>query len=225
MHNNQTDIFELTNKNITKNENNFFVSKEQIVQPSSFPESQKRINDYDFNLLKESAYKEIDDDLLKLEYKISKSEDEIKSLESQIRAAEEIRDFKLIENLSRRIESIKNNHETLLDIYNNKSFSAKISESFTDKLAKPVEKNIKNIHSGISKISEFIISMLPGKFSSFIEIKSAMRKLESINKSVDELMKLNIPYGENSERYRQLSSYIIKANSIHSEISGYVRKK
>ena len=56
-----------------------------------------------------------------------------------------------------------------------------------------------------------------------MEIKSSLDKLENINKSVDELMSMKIPYGESNYRYDILSKYISKANSIQSEISKVIR--
>ena len=72
--------------------------------------------------------------------------------------------------------------------------------------------------------SEKIVEKLPAPFSKIFELKKSLTKLENINKSVDELMRLNIPYGENINKYEQLSRYIIKANSIQSEISNYIKK-
>lgn len=225
MYNNQKDSFELSSKKITGGKNNFFLSGDSSHNIFTNSEASKRINDYDFNLIKESAYKDISDDLLKLEYRISKSEENIKNLDMQLKAAEEIRDFNLIESLSKRAEAEKENYETLLEIYNRQSFSAKISETVSDFVAKPLKSNLKSLNTNMSELFDSLISMLPGKFSSFAVLKAAMKKLESINKSVDKLMSLNIPYGENAEKYRQLSDYIIKANSIQSEISGYLKNR
>ena len=65
---------------------------------------------------------------------------------------------------------------------------------------------------------------MPRQFVSLVELKKSLDKLENINKSVDELIAMNIPYGENNDKYRQLSSYIIKANSIQSEIVKNMKK-
>ena len=54
--------------------------------------------------------------------------------------------------------------------------------------------------------------------------RSINSMLENINKSVDELVSLNIPYGESLSKYEQLSKYIIKANSIQAQISNHLKK-
>ena len=61
------------------------------------------------------------------------------------------------------------------------------------------------------------MSKLPKQLSTVIELKKSLSKLKNINRSVDELMSLNAPYGEKSDKYEQLSKYIIKANSIQSK--------
>ena len=65
--------------------------------------------------------------------------------------------------------------------------------------------------------------MLPQKFSTSMELKKSLLKLDNINKSVDELMTLQTPYGEAQDKYEQLSKYIVKANNIQAEISKHLR--
>ena len=60
---------------------------------------------------------------------------------------------------------------------------------------------------------------MSGKFASVQELKQSLNKLENINKSVDELMTLQTPYGEADEKYDQLSKYITRANTIQAKIS------
>ena len=66
--------------------NNFFTNSESKIydedftQNTSFYEPSRRLNDYDYNILKEDAYKEINDELFKLEYKISKIEEDLKHI-------------------------------------------------------------------------------------------------------------------------------------------------
>ena len=201
-------------------ENNFFVNNDVPIFRTIKDNPRKHINDYDFNLLKEDAYKEVSDKTLKLEYKISKIEDEIKNIDQQIQAYSDINDSDAVEDL--KIRKLKNQQELakLIDIYNESGISAKISGGFTTKIKEKIT-NTKDIVTGIL---ENFISKLPGKFSSFVEIKQSLAKLENINKSVDELMSVQIPYGDTGAKYDQLSRYIVKANSIQSEISKFMQK-
>lgn len=230
MGNSNKDIFETTKKNFFVNSenlnssNNFFMKDaEDFVTSTIQNETSGKLNDYDFNLLKENAYKDIGDDLLKLEYKISKTEDEIKKLDLQIQAANDIDDFAEVEKLRARKVSMTEEYEALIAIYDNKSLSAKITNSITDFYDKTVGKKLNAIENSIAKISEKFIDKLPKRFATIITIKKSLEKLENINKSVDDLVTMNIPYGENRDKYRQLSGYIIKANSIQSEISKLIK--
>ena len=227
MNGNKNDIFELNKIKTQKLENksgkNFF---ENSSAPSGFvsnmeiPENFRRLNDYDFNLLKEDAYKDIDDDIFKLEYKISKAEEEINNLEFQLQSAKDIDDVNLVYDIEKRLKVAKEDYEALIAIYNNKSFSGKI----TDIVKTKIDTKFSGIKNNILNISEKIVEKLPAPFSKIFELKKSLTKLENINKSVDELMRLNIPYGENINKYEQLSRYIIKAYSIQSEISNYIKK-
>ena len=227
MKNNQADSFEVNKKNISTN-NNFYLFNED---PFAFDtvkyvsnESSRRLNDYDFNLLREDAYKDVSDDLFKLEYKISKTEEELKNVDVQIQLAMDINDENMLEELYKRKDSLKEDYEALLAIYNDKSVSAKLTDSLVNILGENVKTNLNNIKSNFTFLTDSIIEKLPKSLSTIFELKKTLQKLESINKSVDELMSMNIPYGENINKYEQLSKYIIKANSIQSEITRYIKK-
>ena len=88
-----------------QNDTNFFLQPEDISNYQQ--ESQRRLNDYDYNILRDGAYKEVNDEILKLEYKISKIEEEIESLNSQIQAAKDIRDFATAEKIFCRIKLLQ----------------------------------------------------------------------------------------------------------------------
>ncbi len=227
MKKNDTDTFEGANPNLFQNENFFLLddtpSLSQHAPMSSEPT--RRLNDYDFNLLKEDAYKDVSDDLFKLEYKIAKTEEEIKSYEAQIQSAREIGDYDTIVDLSYRKSVLEEDFEALVAIYNDKSISARISDKILSIFGNKFKNEFKNFHSKLSGFSDVILSKMPKQFSSVIELKKSLAKLENLNRSVDELMSLNIPYGENINKYDQLSRYIIKANSIQAEISQYMKDR
>ena len=218
------DIFVSTSKNlnninISDTENNFFInSPVNNVMPQQ-AEPMKHINGYDSNILEEEAYKEVNDEVLKLEYKITHIEEELKSLDSQIQSAMDINDYILADTLYTRKSVLENDLKDLMKIYREASLSSRITSGFTSKF----KDKINTVQDTVSSISNFILSKLPGKFSSFIEIRSSLKKLENINKSVDELMTCQYPYGEASDRYNQLSKYIARANSIQSQISKFMK--
>jgi len=229
MQKNNSDKFEAFIKEpVSINNDNFFLMDESPVFQSSnkqISEPTRRLNDYDFNLLKEDAYKDVTDDLFKLEYKISRLEDEIGVLESQIQAAFDIQDENLIDELINRKALMEEEYEALVLMYKDKSFSAKISGGISNIFGENLKSKIIAIKQNFSSVSEIILSKMPKRFSSVVELKRSLAKLENINKSVDELVRLNIPYGENIDKYDQLSKYIVKANNIQCEISKYMNDK
>ena len=92
MQKNEKDIFEGIKKTSAK-ENNFFLADDATFFENPIPsssETARRLNDYDFNLLKEDAYKDVSDDIFKLEYKISRMEEDLKSTDAQLVSAQEI---------------------------------------------------------------------------------------------------------------------------------------
>lgn len=221
-----SDIFELSKK-IQNPEmiQDFFAEDENpFMNSPAKQENIRRLNDYDFNILRDGAYKDIADDVFKLEYKISRTEEEIKNIETQISAAEEINDSERINSLKNKLRAIKDDYKTLLAIYNDKTISAKITDSFSNFVEKAIGIKLFGIKSNLSELCESAVTKLPKGISSLFKIKKSLSVLENINKSVDELVTMTIPYGENIDKYHQLSKYILKANSIQSEIAGYLKK-
>ena len=112
MKKNQQDTFEGIKR--TPKNDNFFLNEKLSSTPEFFvhnPDKTRRLNDYDFNLLQEDAYKDIDDELFKLEYKISKTEENIKALYSQIQAAKDIGDYNLAEEIFTKKEILEKEHQ------------------------------------------------------------------------------------------------------------------
>ena len=204
-----------------KQDSNFFLS-EEAPHLKSATEPVRRLNDYDSNLLKEDAYKDITDDVFKLEYKISKTQEDIKIVESQIQSAKDIGDTELVKKLTGRLIILREDLEALSAVYNDKSVSAKITGNLASLIGGTFRGKLDKLAKDFADKLETFSEKMPKQLASVIEIKKSLTRLENINKSVDELVKLNIPYGENFDKYDQLSKYIIKANSIHAEISKYM---
>ena len=206
-------------KNLLEDDNNFFTQPEGLPMRISMPEQTKHLNDYDSNILKEDAYKEVSDEVFKLEYKIAKTEEEIRELEKQIRVASDLNDFYLANTLNARKYQLETDLRELTEIYNEVSLSAKISGGVSSK----IKDRFSSAQKALNSFNHFILSKLPGKLSYFLEIKDSLSKLESINKSVDSLMTVQYPYGEAEEKYERLSKYIARANTIQSEISKFIK--
>lgn len=199
--------------------NNFFLDIWQDENNKS-AEPSRRLNDYDYNILKEEAYKDISNELFKLEYKISRLEGELKLIDEQIQSAREISDYDTVEILVNRKHVVSDDLTALMEMYNDKSLSAKISGGVIN-LAKEKLAKFKIFGNSIKRI---ILANLPGKFSYLEEMKQSLNKLENINRNVDELMTMQTPYGEAGDKYEQLSKYITRANAIQTRIAKSVRR-
>ena len=204
-------------------EQNFFLSSQDVNTGIYSQEPTRRLNDYDMNILQEDAYKDVKDEVFKLEYKISRLEGQIKDLDKQIQAAREIKDFVLLETLFSRKKILQGDLDSLLEIYSDSSLSAKISGEIFNFIPKSIKDKFSLCNKFITSIRELFLSRLPKRFSSGLEIKKSLAKLENISKNVDELMTMQTPYGEAQDKYEQLSKYIIKANNIQAQISKYLR--
>lgn len=227
MKKNRVDIFEGKKETYNPQSENFFLSESAGFVSGTFdilPESTKRLNDYDFNLLREDAYKDIEDELFKLEYKISKIENDIKVFDAQIQAANDIGDVLLIEDLNSRKYALTNVYNELLLLYKDKSLSAKITDSLSNAVGYKIKNKFNVFREIFLKLTESISKKMPKRISVILELRKTLNQLENLNKSVDELMSLNIPYGENYNKYEQLSKYIIKANSIQAELTRNMKK-
>ena len=196
---------------------NFFVQPENIAASSGG--ALKHLNDYDNNILQKEAYRDVRNEVFKLEYKIAKTEEELKSLEGQIQSAKDIYDFELVERLTNRYRQLKSELKNLTTLYNETNNTAKISGEITGMFSPGVKTHFKWLKNIWENFEAVLIPRLPKKISSSIELKKSLEKLENINKSVDELMTLQTPYGEAADKYVQLSKYITRANSIHAKIS------
>ena len=223
--------FEQSLSDTAASEENFFLTGDVNLLP---PEPVRRLNDYDSNLLEADAYKEVSDELFKIEYKIARLEEELKEIDYKIQSARDIYDYDQIEILSNRKQLLKKEYASLIKIYNDMSLSAKLSDGILNlfglnrKTIGNTEKNhlphrLKALNEGCKFILDSILAKMPKKFSSVFELKKSLSKLESINKNVDELIGMNIPYGENVDKYEQLSKYIIRANSIQNNISKIIK--
>ena len=207
------------NQLVNNDNDNFFLQTDGGHVHISQSEPIRHLNDYDSNILQEEAYREVSDEVLKLEYKISRAENEIQDLEKQIVLAKEIHDDFLAESLIAKKQQWMQDLNDLTKEYKNLSISAKISGGFTSKIKNKIE----NSKKMFGFLGETIISKIPGKISSILEIRNSLTKLENINKSVDELMAVQYPYGEAGDKYEQLSKYIARANSIQAEISRFLK--
>lgn len=232
MANNYQNKIDNFNQVGVQNTKNVFVPKSQPTAQSqpiqNQDEQQKekaraipsniRLNAMDSTLLENEAYQDIEDDNFKAEYKINNLEQRINILESDIENAKNINDFQKIDILTMRKHALQNELKGLKEIYGNADITTKLSGDITNIISKPTA-----FTKTISKINNFIstkfLSKISKSFSSNQDVKTALAKLQTLNKNVDELINMQTPYGEADDWYDKLSDYLNTANVIHFQIS------
>lgn len=192
------------------------------IQP---PATEHRLNDYDNNLFSENAYKKVDDEVFQLEYKITRLEAKLKSIDSQILSSKSMNDISQLDTLKIKKHQYERELEKLHEMYNKQDISSKLSGGIINFVtSSPKKTNIL-----IQNLSEFIntkiFSKLSGKFNTNLHIKEALIQLENINKNVDDLVSAQTPYNDSTDKYDQLLQYLNKANVIQYQISQMVHSK
>lgn len=226
MNEKNSDIFQSSgNKASTEKNNNFFLSNgTNSISVNKYSVNTQHLNDYDYNIMQKGAYKDITDNALKIEYQISETEKNITDIEKQIDLAREMADYDKYQELQGKLIILKENYKNLLSSYNEQALSAKISTSVNGIYDKIIGSGFLKLKKLSGNIYEKLLTLLPDKFGSIVKIKKSLSALENINKCVDNLVSMDIPYGENIDKYKKLSKYIIKANSIQSDISKYIKR-
>lgn len=186
-----------------------------------FITSPHKIDNYDSAILEDRAFLDMEDTSFKLEYQISILEDDISILEEEIEGAKLVEDEEKIKLLSRKKLRMERQLKVLMFKYTRLDFVSKVIAliSFIFKKRKTTRNTIgdymlKHFWSKISK-----------KMKMIYELKTALEKLGNINRSVDELISMQAPVKGAKDRYEKLTSYITKANNIHSEISNNIKIK
>ena len=208
-------------------------SKAEIIQNNqtnnlhSEPTTQSlnRLNALDSTLLENNAYKDIDDDAFKTEYKIEKLESELKIIEKQIKTAASLNDQSKADMLTMKKHSIEKELSSLYNSYKGGDISRKLTNGITTIMSP--KKNVFEtvIDKTVGFISDKLLSKISRRFSSGQGLKLAVNKLENINKNVNELVSLQAPYGEAEEKYDQLTKYLTKANTIQYQVSKELSKE
>lgn len=203
-------------------EGNFFTSSREADRNNNKPQipaTSSRINDYDSNILENNAYQILPDEILKIEHKIGLSENLLSKLTSEIDALESLGYVIQISDLKERKRKIENELAELNKQYSQMGLSTKIS----GQIASAVGFKSKSKNTTFSKIKNFISKEILAKLFKKIGysqvMKESLDKLSCINSNVDELINMQVPYGETITRYEKLTAYLNRANVIHSQIS------
>ena len=182
---------------------------------------QKRINSFDSTILEESAYNILDNVELIYVKKLEKLEQEIKLVDEKLEVSKVIDDENSYndllvqrDNLLQEIQNIKEKYKT-----ENKTIYSRFIVLYAKMLKFPqsLKKDIRKKIFNFLKNSAFIKHFNP--FMRSIKLRDTIKKLNKINNSIDELVKMQSSYGEQDDRYKKLVNHLSKASSLHSQIS------
>lgn len=182
----------------------------------------KRLNGYDSAILNNTKYDEAETEDLSLEYRIKEKESIIKDLDSKIKVADNYGTQNEALGLKAKKQRITEELNTLRkqQMYGGRVLGEKSQayhESFKQKM--PI------IYKIQSFISRQILAKVSKKVNSVVTLSDSLEQLSEISKSVDDLVDMNVPYGEKVQNYEKLTEYLNQANMIHSKISKSLGKK
>ncbi len=190
--------------NETKDEKNIFSTDYRFST---------RLNGYDVNMIN-GLDDTADDEVIKLGVEINKIEDGLAELREKISATERLGKLPDVIKLKIKEKELENELLEMKKVYaTKKSLSKPVLKSKLKKRSDmPVIRAIQRF------ISRKILAKLSRKFRSIVALGDSLEMLSGINKSVDELIEMKVPYGESLENYQKLTTYLYKANKIHSQI-------
>lgn len=178
-----------------------------------------RLNDYDSHILENNAYQGMSDEMFKCEHRIAVLEETLSKVNSEIEALESLNAEIQVCSLKERKAKIEQELMELNKKYSDLGLSSKISGQIASAMSFTSTKK-SNSFSKLKKLfSKKVLSKVSKKFDYNQNMKEALENLSNINLSVDELIKMQVPYGETIDRYDKLTAYLNKANVIHSQIS------
>ena len=181
----------------------------------------KRLNDYDLNILNDNSFKDLDDKTLKLECLIAEKEEALDALNSKIKGAELLGKLLDVMGLKIRAKHIENELVQLREEYSKRNITEKLTDVITPKKKKV---KLSPIHRLARFVSRKIIARMSKKVQSILDMSDSLETLTSINENVDELIAMKVPYGETKANYEKLTNYLYRANRIHSEINKKMQK-
>jgi len=174
-----------------------------------------RLNGYDINMINDLASGEkMDDEVIKLGVDITNMETTLDELRNKIFATERLGKLPDVLKLKIKEKEIERELAEKKAIYSQKKSLSKpiLQNKLKKRTNMPVIRAIQRF------ISRQILARLSKKFNSIMLLSDSLEMLSGINKSVDELIEMKVPYGEHIENYQKLTNYLYKANRIHSQI-------
>lgn len=180
----------------------------------------KRLNGYDSTILNNSKFDGTEEQELSIDYRIREKEQSIKDLDEKIKLADNYG----TQNEALGLKAKRQRYmEELSSLEKQRAYGGRVLEDKEKILHETLKEKMPIIYKIQSFVSRKILSKISKKVNSVITLSDSLEQLSKISKSVDELMDMNIPYGEKRHNYEKLTQYLNKANAIHSKISKSLR--
>jgi len=205
-------------------ENNWFLSQQQTISVSNFTSNPQRLNDLDSNILEEKAYINVEDETLKLEYRIEDKEKQLNEINKKIKAADTIGNQQELFSLRIKKQRLDKELRELYKEYSSQNISSKISGSINNAVNGVKQREMPVINGVKRFIKRHILARISKKFKSIVAIGDSLETLDTINRNVDELLKMKTPYGETAQNYQKLTEYLYRAHKIRSQINKSIKK-
>ncbi len=184
-----------------------------------FHGNNKRLNDYDLNILNDKTLKDVDDESLRLELLIREKEEELENINSKIKGREVLGKLLDVMELKIMAKQLENEITELKEEFAKNNFKMRLkTQTQKSKKKIPLLRRIQRF------VTRRIFAKISKKFKSIADIGESLDTLESINENVDELIAMKVPYGETKANYEKLTAYLYRANRIHSEIAKKMNK-
>ena len=186
-------------------QNPFTASNNMIEEPKSFSH---RLNGYDSSILNEKTLPQTNEKL-NLDYQISEKQKELTGIGGKIKNAELYGTQNEVLGLKVRRQRLE---KELFELNRQKS------DSYVKTLTGEII-DIPWVRRAQMFLSRNVLAKVSKKFNSLVFLGDSLEKLSEINKSVDALIEMKVPYGEKKENYEKITQYLNRASQIHSQIT------
>ena len=186
----------------------FTNNENKIIKP------QNRLNGYDSTILNRANFDDSEEQELSIDFKIKEKESILKDLDEKIKLADNYG----TQNESLGLKAKRQRISEELSLLK-KQQAGKISFKSNSAIHSDLRDKLPVVYKVHDFVSRNILSKVSKKVRSIVALSDSLEQLSDINKSVDELVDMNIPYGERVQNYEKLTEYLRKANTIHSKIS------
>lgn len=176
----------------------------------------KRLNGYDSAILNKTNFEEPEGEELSVEYRIKDKEAALKDLDAKIKVADNYGTQNEALSLKAKKQRIMQELDTLRkqQMYGGRVLGEKKQFSHQE-----FKQKMPMIYKVQEFISRQVLARVSKKVNSVVTLSDSLEQLSEISRSVDELIDMNVPYGEKVQNYEKLTSYLNQANMIHSKIS------